>query len=96
MDNLISNSAKPAHQASKIKITVLGIEDGQLLVRFSDNGKGIDPSNAKEIFKPGFTTTRGSGLGLHHAQKLMREIGGTIMLEESTEKGAHFLLRFKK
>jgi signal transduction histidine kinase len=96
IDNLISNAAKQTHQASSIKIEILGIEEDQLLIRFSDNGKGIDPSIAKEIFKPGFTTTRGSGLGLHHAQKLMREIGGTIVLEDSTKKGAHFLLRFKK
>lgn len=96
LDNLIGNAAKKAHKASKIDIEVTGIEDSQLEICFSDNGKGIDPGIAKEIFKPGFTTTRGSGLGLHHAQKLMKEIGGSIALISSDTKGARFLLRFKK
>jgi len=48
----------------------------------ADNGPGIDPKTAKNIFEPFYTTkTKGSGLGLFHTRKLMETMGGRIDVE---------------
>jgi signal transduction histidine kinase len=52
-------------------------------VRVSDGGVGIAPELRVRIFEPGFTTkarTRGTGLGLHVARRLMRRHGGEVLL----------------
>jgi signal transduction histidine kinase/pSer/pThr/pTyr-binding forkhead associated (FHA) protein len=60
-----------------------------------DNGPGIDKEMQADIFKP-FVSTKGSkgtGLGLAVARKILREHGGDIILESEPEKGARFILR---
>ena len=61
----------------------IGIEcfrDGrELVIEVSDNGIGMDSSEFKSIFFPGYTTkTDGTGLGLHSAANYVVGSGGTI------------------
>ena len=53
-------------------------------VRFSDNGRGIDPSVAGTLLEP-FVTTRegGRGLGLFIVRELLDTEGSTIKLSRS-------------
>lgn len=93
IDSLINNSIK----AGADKVKVFSRHTGEdLIVSFSDNGKGIKNSNHEKIFEMGFTTTNGSGLGLHHARNIMRDMHGEIYLDDTANSGAKFILRFTR
>lgn len=93
VDNLVSNSRKA--KASWIKFHLSQAEKNTLLIRVTDNGRGVTTSgDKKRIFEMGYTTTQGSGLGLYHVRQVLGEMGGTIELEEGPQgKGASFLIR---
>ena len=94
IDNLLSNSKKAG--AKKFSILVKSLEEDIIEFAFRDNGRGIPKKNIKKIFEMGFTTTDGSGLGLYHVSKIMKDMGGEIILNTDYEKGVEFILRFKK
>jgi signal transduction histidine kinase len=93
VDNLISNSRRA--KASWIKFELSPLDKNGLMIRVSDNGKGITPgTNTKRIFEMGYTTTQGSGLGLYHVRQVLGEMGGSIELEEGvSDKGIAFLIK---
>ncbi len=93
-DNLISNSRK--HKAKIINVSVLKRNDSCLQVGFKDNGKGILRKNISSLFELGFTTTDGSGLGLHHSRSAMLEMQGNLEFNENYRDGAEFILTFNK
>jgi len=92
VDNLISNARRA--KASRINFKLDAVDKGALLVTVRDNGqglsRGVDP---KRIFDMGYTTTRGSGLGLYHVRQVLGEIGGTIDLSDNDGRGAAFAIR---
>jgi signal transduction histidine kinase len=57
-----------------------------------DNGPGIPPSKQPWVFEPFNTTkgTRGTGLGLAVAKRIVEEHGGRISIESVEGKGATF------
>ena len=93
IDNLINNAKKA--KASWIKFELSPLERNGLLIRVSDNGRGIAPgTNSKRIFEMGYTTTQGSGLGLYHVRQVLGEMGGSIELDESNAgKGLAFVIK---
>jgi signal transduction histidine kinase len=93
VDNLISNAKRA--KASSIRFELSQADKNGLLMRISDNGRGITPgTNKKRIFEMGYTTTQGSGLGLYHVRQVLGEMGGTIEFDDSIgQKGAAFLIR---
>lgn len=96
LDNLISNSAKAG--ASTITLEVLNSSGKSIDLLFSDDGKKQIPQKMVErIFDVGYTTTDGSGLGLHQTRKLIRDMKGDIELIPSEGvSGVSFRLKFKK
>lgn len=92
VDNLISNARRA--KASRVNFKLESVEKGSLLMTVHDNGqglsRGVDP---KRIFDMGYTTTRGSGLGLYHVRQVLGEIGGSIDLTEGAGRGAAFAVR---
>ena len=65
----------------------------------SDTGKGIAKGNFKSVFKPGFTTkTRGWGLGLSLAKRIVEEYHkGKIYVKSSdVGKGTTFRIELPK
>ena len=95
-DNLISNARKTQHKVSGIEVTVVESTDEQLVVSFSDDGVGIPKRNMPQLFEVGFSTTDGSGLGLHHIKEIMTEMGGEIKAVTGRKQGAEFILKFQK
>ncbi|MCK4338740.1 MAG: sensor histidine kinase [Candidatus Cloacimonetes bacterium] len=69
IDNLISNSIKA--KARRIIIDISKRKKGVKIV-FSDDGKGVGENIKDEIFDLGFTTTRGSGIGLFTVKDLLK------------------------
>lgn len=60
-------------------------------VSFEDTGGGIDPAVIANIFNPFFTTKEnGTGLGLAISEKIVRNHGGMIEIENMPGKGAVF------
>ncbi|WP_020173733.1 sensor histidine kinase [Methyloferula stellata] len=92
VDNLISNARRA--RATRIKFELSPLERSGMVMKVSDNGNGIATgANKKRLFEMGYTTTHGSGLGLYHVRQVLGEMGGTIELDEDTERGAAFIIK---
>lgn len=66
---------------------------GEILIRISDNGPGIDKDHISRIFEPFFTTKRvgeGTGLGLWISYGIVREHGGELFAANEPAGGATF------
>ena len=57
---------------------------------------GHSSKNISSLFQIGFTTTDGSGLGLHHSRTIMEEMHSNITVNEDYKDGAEFILTFNK
>ena len=100
ISNLAINSMTHAYdKGSKGTIHIKTHRKGNdIVMQYSDDGKGISPENLKEIFTPFFTTRRGSGgsgLGLSIVYNLATStLKGNIAAESSEGDGTQFLLTF--
>jgi len=96
--NLIENSVywlKHKKDGEKKIIAHLHIDNGGLVVEYSDNGPGFQGGNLELMFEPGYSMKPdGTGLGLALAGEAMSRIGGTIEAKHS-ENGAFFDITFK-
>jgi two-component system, sporulation sensor kinase A len=77
-------------EAPEADITLLaGMEC--VLIKITDNGKGISNSYLKHIFEPFFSTKeKGSGLGLSIAKKSINAHGGVVVVISQEGKGTSF------
>lgn len=89
IDNLFSNAFKA--KAQHIDITLEINDDNQLEFTFSDDGPiGIPDEVLPRIFDLGFTTSKGSGIGMHHIKQIITSIKGTIEVDNKVPKGVTF------
>lgn len=92
LENIIKNAIDAIKSKSGI-ITIFITQDikGKIIyIDISDNGKGITPRDQKNIFQPGFSTkTRGWGLGLSLAKRIIEDYhGGKLsILDTRVDKG---------
>ena len=93
VDNLIDNSKKAGAKNITISVEVQNAES--LLLRFTDNGKGISDEDLLKIFDFGYSTTGGTGIGLYHVKKIL-ENQGRISVNNKLEKGVEFTVEFRK
>jgi len=95
MNSLIH--AYDADAAGSIRFDVRRV-NGNAVLAYSDNGKGIPPENLGRIFEPFFTTRRGrggSGLGMHIVYNLVTtKLNGTINCASEVGKGTTFTVTF--
>ncbi len=62
-----------------------------------DNGTGMPPAVLKRLFRKFFTTKepgRGTGLGLVTVQRLMHDLGGSVVVRSRVGRGTRFRLLF--
>ncbi|EGH94870.1 sensor histidine kinase [Pseudomonas syringae] len=90
LENLVTNSVYWVQQGlmsgESRRLIIFDIDSRALTVSVTDNGPGVDPRYAKEIFKPYFSMRRkGKGLGLYIASELVQYHGGKIYLDESAD-----------
>ena len=66
-----------------------------IVIRYADNGCGIDRKNQQKIFEPGMSTkTHGWGLGLTVVQRIIREYHhGNVRLVKTSPEGTTFEIR---
>jgi signal transduction histidine kinase len=72
------NSAHAMRGEGHINV-LLAASDGKCRIAFEDSGPGIPPDTLEKIFTPFFTTkSRGTGLGLPTAKRLIEAHRGSI------------------
>ncbi|MFR9721418.1 ATP-binding protein [Aeromonas diversa] len=98
--NLILNSINHAFDGwdRPKKITIaIDYADGELVIDYRDNGKGISPDIMPRLFEPFVTSKRGqggSGLGTHIIYNLIAQLlRGRITCHSQPGEGAQFLIR---
>src|ERR1044072_6596435 len=85
--NLVLNAVQPMPAGGHLKISTSN-SDGKLLMLISDTGSGMSPDQIRQIFEPFSTTkSRGLGLGMPYAQKIIQQHGGQIVVESQPGKG---------
>lgn len=90
--NLITNAAQATPQAGVVRITGERHEDRYLL-RVADDGPGMPADVAARCLEPFFTTkTRGTGLGLPIAKRVVDEHGGVFEVESAPGAGTRVTL----
>ena len=99
IENLVKNAIDSIEKESGVITITLEKEDDQYIaIDVSDTGKGINSRNKNHIFKPGFSTkTRGWGLGLSLAKRIIEDYhGGKLFIKETrTGKGSTFRILLK-
>jgi signal transduction histidine kinase len=62
-------------------------------IRIRDNGPGLEPRARREVFEPFFTTkSKGTGLGMAIAKRILDAHGGVIAVGDVGAPGAEFVL----
>ncbi|CAM5712300.1 sensor histidine kinase [Streptomyces californicus] len=81
--------------AGRARVTVTALADErELLLRVADNGAGIGPEAADEVFRRGWSTHgAGRGLGLALVRQAAHRNGGTVELDAGPDGGARFTVR---
>lgn len=88
LENLIKNAIDAIendHGEITIDLRAAANRRQRAIIDITDNGKGIDPADRKNIFRPGFSTKkRGWGLGLSLAKRIVEEYHrGRLFVKES-------------
>ena len=94
--NLILNAYNAMPKGEKLTVSTLANSDGDVEVRFADNGCGIPEENLDKIFDPFFTTMpagKGTGLGLSMSYEIIQQHGGSIEVESRVDVGSTFTIK---
>ena len=87
VENVMKNSLDAMDkEKGEIRVRLGPLERGSgVFVELEDNGRGLDTSQRRRIFKPGYSTKkRGWGLGLTLSRRIVEEYhGGRIFVKES-------------
>ena len=98
IENLVKNAIDAMKGKGKLALQIEQ-EGASVKINVSDTGSGIQKSQFKSIFEPGFTTKkRGWGLGLSLSKRIVEEYhNGTIkVLNSEIGKGTTMQVSFKK
>jgi C4-dicarboxylate-specific signal transduction histidine kinase len=92
--HLIQNALEAMPHGGTLSVSLVR-EDGFAVVSFADEGTGVDPSIAGDLFTP-FVTTKppaeGMGLGLAYCRKAIEALCGSISFS-ARDRGTVFAVR---
>ncbi len=103
LTNMIVNSIDHAYepdQSGQLMVAVEMLEAERVMIRYTDDGKGMTNDVLARIFDPFFTTRRGSGgsgLGMHIVYNIVsRTLGGDITVESAPGVGTCFMVNLPR
>ena len=101
LEQVLMNIIINASEAIKDENGLINVETmydkskNEIIIKFTDNGEGMDEETRKNIFDPFFTTKRnegGTGLGLSISYGIIKEHNGTINVESKLGSGTTFTI----
>lgn len=95
--NLIVNAFE-ASEGSEIKRIDISVEenDGFIVVKIDDFGKGIVEEEIKNIFDSGYSTKGSSGIGLNFVKKVMEEHECDFEIKKREKTGTEVFIKIEK
>ena len=97
--NMLNNSVDAVEEIKQPEISLKVIQvDKNIKIEIEDNGHGIPKDIQDKILEPFFTTKevgKGTGLGLSLSKSIMDIHGGTLELDNESEK-TRFVINLKK
>ncbi len=90
--HLFENAMKYSEDGDAITIRIFPVEEGQILLVFKDNGRGMEEREVKNIFEEGFRGSNsegkaGTGYGLYDVKTIVERYGGTIEISSREKNG---------
>jgi signal transduction histidine kinase len=94
LSNLVNNAVEAIGDKGCV-IVELTREAGSVVIKVSDNGKGIEPKVLPRLGAKGVTHDKagGTGLGLYHARASVESWGGRLDIQSELGKGTAVTLR---
>jgi two-component system, NtrC family, sensor histidine kinase PilS len=90
--NLLMNSIDAMPAGGRVALSS-ELKDGKVILKFSDDGRGIEDKIKSRLFDPFFTTKEvGTGLGLAIVQKVIEGYNGKVDVVSSPGKGTTFII----
>jgi two-component system OmpR family sensor kinase len=87
--NLLDNAVRFSPQGGRVDVGVYR-EGNEAVVQVEDTGPGIPSSDIDRIFEPFFRGSRpaedGTGLGLSIVKRIVDRLGGTVVLENISDR----------
>lgn len=92
IDNIADNSRKA--NSTKLQIIFEKDEKGYS-IKWIDDGYGLQPDiDESKVFEQGFTTTKGTGIGLYTVEKYAKKINATVSVNREYKNGFELQMRF--
>lgn len=97
--HLFENAMKYSEGGDTITISVFHVQDGQVLIVFKDNGKGMKEREVQCIFEEGIRGSNsegkaGTGYGLYDVKNIVERYGGTIEISSREKAGFSVYMLF--
>jgi signal transduction histidine kinase len=103
LTNLLMNALLHGFEGAeqgRVTVHCAPLDEEQVELSVTDDGRGMDESVRRRIFDPFFTTklgTGGSGLGMHIVHSIVTNVlGGQIEVRSSTGQGTQMLMRLPR
>jgi signal transduction histidine kinase len=94
MESLVKNAIDALQGRSGTIILRVGAMEGMGEIRVVDDGPGVPKEIRRTLFEPGITTKPGGwGIGLALARRVVEDAHQGMLILESTDRGASFLMR---
>ena len=94
--NAVDAIAEVESSNTRHKISVKSdTNDDNVIISFSDSGKGIPEENLAKVFEPFYTTKKegkGTGLGLWVSYGIVKSFQGDIKVTSTLKKGTTFTI----
>lgn len=100
LSNLILNSIKHGFEGIEQGKIIINVEEkkNNVILRYADDGVGLDAEAMSQLFEPFYTTKRGdggSGLGTHLVYNLVTAaLHGRLEAKSEPNKGLAYLIKF--
>jgi signal transduction histidine kinase len=84
LDNLVQNALRAmGDSGAKSLLVSWKLDDGAIECNVTDSGRGIVPDDWETIFKVGYSSREGGGLGLSRSRDILRKYEGSLAVAES-------------